>query len=74
MFITNKKINFDSWEKTNNSKQNNSPKEKIELNFENTESVPEQIQKMIKAYRYDLAGSVRREQNFYLQRQINGYL
>ena len=27
------KINFDSWEKTNNSKQNNSPKEKIELNL-----------------------------------------
>ena len=64
------KINFDSWEKTNNSKQNNSPKEKIELNFENTESVPEQIQKMIKAYRYDLAGSVRREQNFYLQGKL----
>lgn len=56
--------------KAPNSKQNNSPKEKIELNFENTESVPEQIQKMIKAYRYDLAGSVRREQNFYLQGKL----
>ena len=68
------KINFNNWKKANND---NNPKQKTDsneaktdLNFENTASVPEQIQKMIKSYRYDLAGSVRKEQNFYLQGKL----
>lgn len=68
------KINFNNWKKAND---NNNPKQKADsneaktdLNFENTASVPEQIQKMIKSYRYDLAGSVRKEQNFYLQGKL----
>lgn len=68
------KIDFNNWKKSNddrNSKiKTNSNEEKIELNFENAAPVPKQIQKMIKSYRYDLAGSIRREQNFYLQGKL----
>lgn len=66
------KIDFKSWKKSTIASkiENNSKEEKIELDFENTQVVPKQIQKMIKSYRYDLAGSVRREQNFYLQGKL----
>lgn len=68
------KIDFNNWKRSNNDRNSkiktNSNEEKIELNFENTAPVPKQIQKMVKSYRYDLAGSIRREQNFYLQGKL----
>lgn len=62
-------LNFKNWKRSSNilRKEEKSTEEKINLNFEDTQLVPKEIKKMIESYQYSLPGSVRREQNFYLQ-------
>ncbi|MDT9606577.1 TerB N-terminal domain-containing protein [Lactobacillus johnsonii] len=66
------KLNFKNWERSSNilRKETNSTEEKINLNFEDTQVVPKEIKNMIDSYQYSLPGSVRREQNFYLQGKL----
>ncbi len=66
------KLNFKNWKRSSNilRKEEKSTEEKINLNFEDTQLVPKEIKKMIESYQYSLPGSVRREQNFYLQGKL----
>lgn len=66
------KLNFKNWKRSSNilRKETKSTEEKINLNFEDTQFVPKEIKKMIESYQYSLPGSVRREQNFYLQGKL----
>lgn len=66
------KLNFKNWKRSSNilRKEEKSTEEKINLNFEDTQLVPKEIKKMIEYYQYSLPGSVRREQNFYLQGKL----
>lgn len=66
------KLNFENWKGSSNilRKEEKSTEEKINLNFEDTQLVPKEIKKMIESYQYSLPGSVRREQNFYLQGKL----
>lgn len=66
------KLNFKNWKRSSNilRKETNSTEEKINLNFEDTQLVPKEIKNMIDSYQYSLPGSVRREQNFYLQGKL----
>ncbi len=66
------KLNFKNWKRSSNIllKEEKSTEEKINLNFEDTQLVPKEIKKMIESYQYSLPGSVRREQNFYLQGKL----
>lgn len=66
------KLNFKNWKRSSNilRKETDSTEEKINLNFEDTQLVPKEIKKMIESYQYSLPGSVRREQNFYLQGKL----
>ena len=66
------KLNFKNWKRSSNilRKETKSKEEKINLNFEDTQLVPKEIKKMIDAYQYSLPGSIRREQNFYLQGKL----
>ena len=65
-------LNFKNWKRSSNilRKEEKSTEEKINLNFEDTQLVPKEIKKMIESYQYSLPGSVRREQNFYLQGKL----
>lgn len=65
-------LNFKNWKRSSNilRKEEKSTEEKINLNFEDTQFVPKEIKKMIESYQYSLPGSVRREQNFYLQGKL----
>lgn len=64
-------LNFENWKKSSNAfKEEAKATEKIDLNFDDTQFVPIEIKKMIKSYQYSLPGSVRREQNFYLQGKL----
>lgn len=65
-------LNFKNWKRSSNilRKEEKSTEEKINLNFEDTQFVPKEIKKMIEYYQYSLPGSVRREQNFYLQGKL----
>ena len=65
-------LNFKNWKRSSNilRKEEKSTEEKINLNFEDTQLVPKEIKKMIEYYQYSLPGSVRREQNFYLQGKL----
>lgn len=65
-------LNFKNWKRSSNilRKEEKSTKEEINLNFEDTQLVPKEIKKMIESYQYSLPGSVRREQNFYLQGKL----
>ncbi|MCT3342992.1 hypothetical protein EFP49_09410 [Lactobacillus johnsonii] len=65
-------LNFKNWKRSSNilRKEAKSTEEKINLNFEDTQLVPKEIKKMIESYQYSLPGSVRREQNFYLQGKL----
>lgn len=64
-------LNFENWKKSSNAfKEEAKATEKIDLNFDDTQFVPIEIKKMIKSYQYSLPGSVRREQNFYLQSKL----
>lgn len=66
------KLNFKNWKRSSNilRKETDSTEEKINLNFEDTQLVPKEIKKMIESYQYSLPGSIRREQNFYLQGKL----
>ncbi len=66
------KLNFKNWKRSYNilRKEAKSTEEEINLNFEDTQLVPKEIKKMIESYQYSLPGSVRREQNFYLQGKL----
>ncbi|WP_297583907.1 TerB N-terminal domain-containing protein [uncultured Lactobacillus sp.] len=66
------KLNFKNWKRSSNilRKETKSTEEKINLNFEDTQLVPKEIKNMIDSYQYSLPGSVRREQNFYLQGKL----
>ncbi len=66
------KLNFKNWKRSSNilRKETKSTEEKINLNFEDTQLVPKEIKKMIDSYQYSLPGSIRREQNFYLQGKL----
>lgn len=66
------KLNFKNWKRSSNilRKEEKSTEEKINLNFEDTQLVPKEIKRMIESYQYSLPGSVRREQNFYLQGKL----
>lgn len=66
------KLNFKNWKRSSNilRKEEKPTEEEINLNFEDTQLVPEEIKKMIESYQYSLSGSVRREQNFYLQGKL----
>lgn len=66
------KLNFKNWKRSSNilRKETKSKEEKINLNFEDTQLVPKEIKKMIDSYQYSLPGSIRREQNFYLQGKL----
>lgn len=66
------KLNFKNWKRSSNvlRKETKSKEEKINLNFEDTQLVPKEIKKMIESYQYSLPGSIRREQNFYLQGKL----
>lgn len=66
------KLNFKNWKRSSNilRKEAKSTEEEINLNFEDTQLVPKEIKKMIESYQYSLPGSVRREQNFYLQGKL----
>ena len=66
------KLDFKNWKKapTISSEKTKPKEEKINLNFDDNQLVPQEIQKMIKSYQYSLPGSVRREQNFYLQGKL----
>lgn len=66
------KLNFKNWKRSSNilRKETKSTEEKINLNFEDTQLVPKEIKKMIESYQYSLPGSIRREQNFYLQGKL----
>ena len=66
------KLNFKNWKRSSNilRKETKSTEEKINLNFEDTQIVPKEIKKMIDSYQYSLPGSIRREQNFYLQGKL----
>lgn len=68
------KLNFKNWKRSSNilRKETKSTEEKINLNFEDTQFVPKEIKKMIESYQYSLPGSIRREQNFYLQGKLMG--
>lgn len=66
------KLNFKNWKRSSNilRKEEKPTEEEINLNFEDTQLVPKEIKKMIESYQYSLSGSVRREQNFYLQGKL----
>ena len=66
------KLDFKNWKRSSSAprEETNSTEEKINLNFEDTRFVPKEIKKMIESYQYSLPGSVRREQNFYLQGKL----
>ena len=66
------KLNFKNWKRSSNilRKETKSTEEEINLNFEDTQLVPKEIKKMIESYQYSLPGSIRREQNFYLQGKL----
>lgn len=68
------KLNFKNWKRSSNilRKEEKSTEEKINLNFEDTQLVPKEIKRMIESYQYSLPGSIRREQNFYLQGKLMG--
>lgn len=65
-------LNFKNWKRSSNilRKEEKSTEEEINLNFEDTQLVTKEIKKMIESYQYSLPGSVRREQNFYLQGKL----
>ena len=65
------KLNFKNWKRSSNIlRKEEKSTEEINLNFEDTQLVPKEIKKMIESYQYSLPGSVRREQNFYLQGKL----
>lgn len=66
------KLNFKKWKRSSSVPQEKvkSTEEKINLNFEDSQLVPKEIKKMIESYQYSLPGSIRREQNFYLQGKL----
>lgn len=66
------KLDFKNWKRSSSAprKEEKSTEEKINLNFEDTQLVPKEIKRMIESYQYSLPGSVRREQNFYLQGKL----
>ena len=64
-------LNFKNWKRSSNIlRKEEKSTEEINLNFEDTQLVPKEIKKMIESYQYSLPGSVRREQNFYLQGKL----
>lgn len=65
-------LNFKNWKRSSNilRKEEKSTEEEINLNFEDSQLVPKEIKKMIESYQYSLPGSIRREQNFYLQGKL----
>ncbi len=66
------KLNFKNWKKLSRfvEEKNKFTEDKIDLNFEETQSVPKEIKEMIKSYQYSLNGAIRREQNFYSQGKL----
>ena len=64
-------LNFKNWKRSSNIlRKEEKSTEEINLNFEDTQLVPKEIKKMIDSYQYSLPGSIRREQNFYLQGKL----
>ena len=64
-------LNFKNWKRSSNIlRKEEKSTEEINLNFEDTQLVPKEIKRMIESYQYSLPGSVRREQNFYLQGKL----
>ncbi|OYS21377.1 hypothetical protein CBF66_09950 [Lactobacillus taiwanensis] len=66
------KLDFKNWKKSSRfvERKNKFIEDKIDLNFEETQSVPKEIKEMIKSYQYSLNGAIRREQNFYSQGKL----
>ena len=66
------KLDFKNWKKSSRfvERKNKFTEDKIDLNFEETQSVPKEIKEMIKSYQYSLNGAIRREQNFYSQGKL----